>query len=293
MNIKVAYLLLVHKEPDQVNAFLEQLSSYGDCDIYLHIDKKSSWMINAIKPSRNVYIFSEYDVRWGSFETVKAAILLMKEACRSRKDYTHIYLGSGQDLMVKKGFYEFLKSNPDKIYLKILREITKNRRACSLHRIKWPRKLMIRNDWHLYRFIRIAMQALCTAGINVLPNKKIIDKSTRFYEGWTWFIAPYDVMKYIVSYVENNPEFVDYFEDSLASDTIFFQTIIMNSEYRDSVNDTLMYIRFGKTFGTWNHPFIIRKTDNDAIEAGNFYFARKFDFNDRETCRFYAKKPFE
>ena len=289
--IKMAYLILVHKNPEQVNMFIEQLLNYGDCDIYIHVDKKAENIIPDIRKDNRIYVVSKYSVSWGSFEIVKAAIELMKMVTNSRMDYTHMYFGSGQDLLVKKGLYEYLSKNRDKIFLRINGKIDNSRRASARYRICWPHKLMIRNDLHPYRFIRIAMQFLCKFGIVVRPNKKTIKNKVTFYEGRTWFIAPIDVLEYIVDYVKNNPDYVDFWENSLASDLMFFQTIIMNSRYVGNVEDELMYVKFGETFSTMNHPLTITMDDVEKIDDGNFYCARKFEISEsQESIEYYLRR---
>lgn len=288
--IKMAYLLLVHKNPEQVNMFIDQLLNYGDCDIYIHVDKKAESIITDIRKDNRIHVISKYSVSWGSFEIVKAAIELMKMVTNAGVAYTHMYFGSGQDLLVKKGLYEYLLKNRDRIFLRINGEIDDSRRTSARYRICWPHKLMIRNDLHLYRFIRIAIQFLCKFGIIVRPNKKTIKNKVIFYEGRTWFIAPIDVLEYIVKYVRDNPDYVDFWEDSLASDLMFFQTIIMNSPYAGNVEDELMYVKFGEKFTTMNHPLTITMNDIDKIDDGNFYCARKFEtLEGQDAIKYYLK----
>ena len=111
-----------------------------------------------------------------------------------------------------------------------------------------------------------------------------------FYEGRTWFIAPIAVMDYIVEYVNKHVDFYDYWEDSLASDLMFFQTIIMNSPFREKIEDELMYVKFGKTFKTMNHPVTITNKDVCLIEAGNFFCARKFELEEKEAIDYFINK---
>lgn len=286
-NIKIAYLLVAHKCPEQVNSFVEQLLDYGDCDIYIHVDKKCPEMVEQIIKDDRVNVCCVYDVRWGSFEIVKAAYYLMGVAKKSGKKYTHMYFGSGQDLLVKKGLYEFLENNLGKIYIRINGEIRNSDRASARYRVCWPKRLMIRNDIHPYRFIRIALQLLCKAGIVLPANKVKLKKEVRFYEGRTWFISPIEVMEYILNYIEEYPEFVAYWENSLASDLMFFQTIIMNSPYANMVEDELMYVEFGKTFGTMNHPLTITMDTIEKVNEGHFFCARKFEWDEKEVISYY------
>lgn len=289
-DIRMAYLLVAHKCPEQVNIFVKQLLDYADCDIYIHVDKKKPEMVDQLLKHERVFVCSIYDVRWGSFEIVKAAYHLMAFARESGKTYTHFYFGSGQDLLVRKGLYEYLAKKPDKIFLRINREITNNDRASSRHRVCWPKKLMIRNDLHIYRFVRIAIQFLCRIGIVLYPNKVQLKKKIRFYEGRTWFIAPIRVMDYILEYIKSNPDYVAYWEDSLAADLMFFQTIIMNSPYAGEIEEELMYVEFGQTFRTMNHPLTITMNTVKRIESGNYYCARKFEWNEKDTIEYYLEK---
>lgn len=288
--IRIAYLLVAHKCPEQVNLFINQLLNYGDCDVYVHVDKKNPKLQEDIIKSPRVFTCSIYDVRWGSFEIVKAAIKLMKMAVSSGKSYSHMYFGSGQDLLVKKGMYDYLEAKPEKVFLHIVGEIKNSDRESARYRVCWPHKLMIRNDLHLYRFIRIAIQLLCKSGIVISKNRKTLKKQVRFYEGRTWFIAPYEVLKYLVNYLQDNPDYVDYWEDSLASDLMFFQTIIMNSPFASNVEDELMFVKFGKTFSTMNHPLTVSIDMEKEIEHGNYFCARKFEIKEIDTIHYYIEK---
>lgn len=281
----MAYLLTCHKNPEQLNMFIKQLISYGDCDVYIHIDSKNKEMSEKIYNSDRVYCYSKYDVSWGSVEIVLAGLFLMKMALQSGKNYTHMYFGSGQDLLVKRGLYEHLEETNKSVYIHIKRKVYASDRAAARYKLEWPRKLMIRNDYHIYRFIRIGFQILHGMGIDVYPNKKELKRKVDFYEGRTWFIAKKEVIEYIVEYIKKNPDYMNYWERSLAADLMFFQTIIMNSPYKDDIDEELMYVNFGKTFGTMNHPKTIMLDDLIKIEKGQWFCARKFELYECKESR--------
>ena len=281
----MAYLLLCHKNPKQINIFINQLLRYGDCDIYIHMDIKSKSLCNQIKKNERVHCFSKYNVRWGSFEIVLAGLYLMKKAIDSNNTYTHFYFGTGQDLLVKNGLYDYLGQSSADAFIHIKGEITNNNRAAARYLISWPKKLMIRDDWHPYRFIRIAIQLLCSVGIKTYPNKEKLLQTPKFYEGHTWFIAKNEVIKYIVDYCSEHKDYVNYWKNSLASDLMFFQTIIMNSPYKDNLEDELMYVNFGKTFGTMNHPLTITMENCKELKNGKWFCARKFETEESELSK--------
>lgn len=298
-NVRLAYLILAHKCPEQVSTFINQLLDYGDCDVYVHVDKKNQELFTSLKEKyetldllddRQVYICSIYDVRWGSFEIVKAALELMRMVHSSGRRYTHMYFGSGQDLIVKKGLYEYLGNKLGVTFIRIEKEVTNMDRKSAKFRVRWPRKLMIRDDLHPYRFIRGAMQFLCGWGIVIHKNRRKLKREVHFYEGRTWFIAPYEILEYIIKYTDKYPDYVEFWEDSLASDLMFFQTLIMNSPYSKKIEDELMYVEFGKTFATNNHPVRITEETMKKIKDGNYFCARKFEWEeDQEIIRRYIK----
>ncbi|WP_346663321.1 beta-1,6-N-acetylglucosaminyltransferase [uncultured Merdimonas sp.] len=281
----MAYLLTCHKNPEQINMFIKQLLSYGDCDVYIHVDSKNKEIVKKIYSNERVHCYSKYDVRWGSVEIVLAGLYLMKKALESGIDYTHMYFGSGQDFLVKKGLYEHLEKTNKSVYIHINGKVKTRDRAAARYKIEWPRKLMIRNDFHIYRFVRIAFQMLHRIGIDIYPNKKILKNKVDFYDGHTWFIAKTEVIRYILDYVQKNPDYIKYWAKSLAADLMFFHTIIMNSPYKNDTAEELMYVNFGKTFGTMNHPSTVKVNDLKKIETGNWYCARKFELYESEASR--------
>ncbi|MTI80465.1 MAG: hypothetical protein FH758_06200 [Firmicutes bacterium] len=290
-NKKIAYLLVVHKSPNQVNLFLEQLLNIGDCDIYIHVDTKSDNIMPQLKKDKKIHIYSEFDVKWGSFEIVESAIFLMRKIQELGKTYEYIYFGSGQDLITRNGLLGYLDENKGNIFIQIDdKPIKNNDRRSSRFNVKWPKKLLIRNDLHLYRFVRIFISILCKFGINLFPNKKRLKKELTFYQGRTWFIIPYEVMIYINNYLTENGNYIDFWRDSLASDLMFFQTLIMNSPYKNKVHDELMYVQFGTKFRNMNHPHTITIDDIEKLKKSNKYFARKFEEKeDYEVIKYYLK----
>lgn len=283
-NVKIAYLLLVHSNVEQINLFVNQLLNYGECDIYIHVDKKNEKLLDKITKADRIKCVSIYEVNWGSSEIVKATIELMKLARNSNNTYSHIYFGSGQDLLIKKGLYEYLRNNPDNIFIKIENKVESSDFGAARFMICWPRWTMVRGNSSIKRYIRQCLFVLFKFGIKIFPNKKKLAREVVFYRGRTWFIAPWKILDYILNYLEQNPDYLEFWEDSLAPDLMFFQTLIMNSPYSSDVLDELMYVKFGETFKTKNHPLLITLDMIKEIENENYYCARKFDLSkDKEV----------
>lgn len=118
VDLKIAYMLIVHKNPEQVNMFIRQLLADEQADIYIHIDRKSMvGMADRIIANPRVTRTSENIlVTWGDISMVDAELALLREVMNSGKKYDFVCLRTGQDLMVKKGYKEYLAERKGKAF---------------------------------------------------------------------------------------------------------------------------------------------------------------------------------
>ena len=72
---KIAVMMTVHKNDEQVNRLINHLSK--DFDIFVHIDQRSSLKI---RESGNVFVYKKHKVYWGSFNQIIATLYLLKKA---------------------------------------------------------------------------------------------------------------------------------------------------------------------------------------------------------------------
>ena len=113
MAVKIAIMMLVHKNEHQTQRLINHLSQ--DFDVLVHIDKRSK--LNIVE-RENVFIYKKYRTYWGSFNQIIATLYLLEKAFE--KGYDRYLLISAQDLPIKtneeiKYFFE----NNDKEYLDI------------------------------------------------------------------------------------------------------------------------------------------------------------------------------
>ncbi|WML47821.1 beta-1,6-N-acetylglucosaminyltransferase [Neobacillus sp. PS3-34] len=280
---RTAYILQIHKNPNQVNKFIKQIISEEVADVFVHLDRKKYDQLKIeVLRSRGVYILQDsIDVKWGDISQVDATLLLIREVLATGKDYDFICFRSGQDMLVKNGFKEFLLNNKNKIFMNAYYVDRKEPHAAFVN-VKWPlstRKLYI-NSFHPNRVIRRLIACLYGYGWNLLPNKNPLPKNFSIYNGSNWFCIPIDVAKYILEFINDNKWYYETFKNSLVPDEFFFQTIIMNSKYKSEViNNNLMYIKFGESLKSRNNPITLKMEHIDTIQSSNKFFARKFDEN--------------
>lgn len=275
---RTALILQVHKNPEQINTFINQLISDDQADVYIHIDKKKYDELNSkIVKHKNVIILQQsIDVYWGDISQVDATILLLRKVLESKKKYDFICLNSGQDLLVKQDLKDYLLIHNNNIFMTV-REFRKDK--LSLIKIRWPKITRRRyNAFHPFRLLRTLIFRLYNRGINLLPNSKSFPAEYSFYKGSSWFCMPLEVARYVSEFTIDNKWYYDFFKDSLIADEMFFQTLIMNSKYKsDVVNSNLMYLKWGGTLKTKNHPLNLTIDDIDKIKDSQNFFARKFD----------------
>ncbi|MGG1676768.1 beta-1,6-N-acetylglucosaminyltransferase [Neobacillus sp. NRS-1170] len=287
-----AFILQVHKNPEQVNLFINQLIHEKLADVYVHIDQKSyKYMYNKIVKSPNVKILENcINCEWGDISQVDTTILLLKEVLASKKNYDFICLRSGQDLLVKEGFKEFLDENRNSVFLDIRNISYKNLGAMK---INWPKVTIRRyNNMHPYRIYRRILQDLYRKGINLFPNTKYWPEDFKFYCGSQWFNIPLNVAAYIIDFLNENKWYYKYFENTLIPDEWFFHTIIMNSHFQSEVvSNNLVYLRMGETLSETNSPVCLTTKDISFIEDSNQFFARKFDeTTDNNVIKYFTNK---
>lgn len=289
---RTAYILQIHKNPNQVNTFINQLISDERADVYIHIDKRS---FNEIYPQiiKSPYVkILEQSIHceWGDISQVDTTLMLLREVLASKNEYDFVCLRSGQDLLVKNGYKDFLFEHKDKLFLNH-RKVGKEN--LGLMMIKWP-KIMRRRytNAHPIRIFRRILLSLYGKGIKLFTNKKNWPLDYSFYKGSQWFAVPFEAAKYMIQFLDKNEWYYQFFEDSLIPDESFFHTLIMNSPYRHNViNNNLLYLKWGETLSERNSPQDLTTEDIQLIEQSEQFFARKFDEKiDENVIEYFSKK---
>ena len=96
--MKIAYLILAHKEPQQLARLADRLSKTGD--VYIHIDKNQNFNDFALvlKDMPRVYLESKRNrVSWAGWSIVKSYIQLLSVAYNDKKNYDRFVFLTGQD----------------------------------------------------------------------------------------------------------------------------------------------------------------------------------------------------
>lgn len=284
-----AYLIMAHGEPELLRLLLHALD-YPENDLYLHIDKKVLLLqdseINNIIKLGTVHIFRQYSVAWGGDTQIKCELFLLNEAIKTIHSYYHFVSGVDIPLLTQDGIHEFFDKAP------VCNYIALNDRACLaqdfLHRIRYFRpfqnvigrvtptspvyiKIIGRIEEYILNVQRLV-------GINRIRSNPYI-----LYKGSSWFSITHECALYLCS---QKKAVIRYFGSSMGADEVFLQTMVMNSEYADTVcSNNLRYIDWseGDLPGA---PKTLCMSDYDSIISSGKVFARKFSFQkDEEVIR--------
>lgn len=279
--MKNAIIILIHKQPKQVNLFLEQLLKDTDMDIFIHINKLYDSIRSELIEDERIHVSTNnVKITWGDDNILRAILLMAKEVLDTHVDYSYILVNTGQDLLLRKGIDEFL-SKQTKIFIDGHEE-DKRRRAYVMY--KWPNcyRRLIDNKLNLYKIARRFRIEFFTL-FPILEKKTSFDTSgLKFYYNEFWCALPKEVVEFVIDYCTKNPDFLEIYYDGLVPEESFLLTLLMTSKYKKIIefdekgySKNLTYLK-GSNNG---HTHVNNVNDIGALDGSGMYFFRKFDIN--------------
>lgn len=211
------------------------------------------------------FVKKREDVKWAGYSIVKATFNGIREICESKTDYNFINFLSGQDYALKPApvLADFFKKNSGKEFMSYL-DIES----------EWQEGRLRYQKYYLADYT-FKGRYLLERIINSLTPMRRLPYGFHPYGGsMFWMLSPAAAL-YVADKVELDPKLRRFFFLSWASDEFVFQTILMNSPYREQlVNDNHRYIDWS---GGGPHPKLLRAEDFDDIKRSGMLFGRKFD----------------
>lgn len=263
--MRICYLLLCHKNEDQVCSLINQLSN-SDCDFCVHVDKK----IDRFKlPEKdNVFVVSDekrIDVSWGGMSVVIATLVLIDLALE-HGPYDYIALLSGQDYPIKSNEYinSYLEANYGSNFIDV-----------NTQDDIGYRKMKKRVDLYYPAFMRkrtILSRVLKKLYVLCCPIRRKVPLA--FSYGSQWWILTQNCVAWIREYIDKHPDLIDFFKNSLVPDESFFQMLFLESPYSKTQHEFQTYLEWDYS---GNHPRVLKEIDVPMLLKRHELFARKFD----------------
>ncbi|NTU53788.1 MAG: beta-1,6-N-acetylglucosaminyltransferase [Chlorobiaceae bacterium] len=273
--MKQGILVTAFKEPEWLERVIIRLS--GEFSFFIHVDAKSSREVRegfhalACK-YENVAVFSNYKVNWGGNNHLKAILLLVEKALESGTGYCHLI--TGQDYPIKSSDFLIGEGLKGVNYLHSL----------PLPRDDWKDggydRLVYYNFFDLFdgrtRWGRRMIHYL--VGIQrILSYKRGIPANLKLFCGNTYWSLDRECLEYAMGYAAAHPAFMKQFNHSFCSEEFFFQTVLMNSPFKEKiVNDDRRFIVW--EFRDGSNPANLDQRDVEQVLASPAYFMRKISY---------------
>ncbi len=280
--MKLAYIIQAHKGFNQLKILVDTLSR--NSDVYLHIDKKSQQLYQELRgqynKSENIFIITDrVSVNWSGFSQVEATLNLLKAT--QGKGYDYITLLSGQDFPIKshEEIVSYLRENPKREFVHIAHDY-ENYRWRLLRYSPWGENPNIR------RFPLNKINSIYIKFQNLFNVQNPFFKNQDIYMGSSWFTITNGATEYILDNI--TPELIENYKKTTCADEHFFQTLLMNSKFKDRVEEyNLTYIDWSE--GNPN-PKTLTIEDYPKLKESSKLFARKFDIEvDKEVLEKFIK----
>ncbi len=281
--MKIAYLILAHKYPQQLQRLLNRLDS-PNCEFFVHIDKKSG--ISSFKGMHSEFskikFIKREDGQWGRIGIIRAIINGLKMVPEKQFDYICLVTGQCYPVKSKDAIENFFKSNYGKSYISHF--------PLPSPKTDWPNGGLDRIE--RYHFYLEKSRTFPPDRPSTTLQGKVLDnifklyfkmprqfpEYVRPYGGSAFFALTMDNVSYILDFLKKHPDYMKYHKYTISADEIFFQSILLSSENKrvsGIVCDDLRYVDWNKPV----RPAILGKEDFNAIINSGKLFARKFDMN--------------
>lgn len=259
--VKIAYLIAVHRHLELFKRVFRAV--YDPADYFLiHVDRKTDAGYHAavaefLRPYPNASVLLSRRIDWGAWNMVDLQIRGMHQLLNKADDWSFFTNLSGQCFPLKP---------PAQIRAELAAKPSRNFLDVSDLEQVWPAGLArVRYYWvkipglHIRRPVR-------------LPIRRRFPAGTRPYHGSSWFTLSRTFCEYVV-HSPDVKRFMDFYRWTVCADEGFFQTVLMHSPFRDTVEPHRRAIIWtgGSSPKTWT------LADRDALLACNDWYARKFD----------------
>jgi hypothetical protein len=269
--MKFAILIVTYTSAAQTKRMIQQLNN-GEFDFYIHLDKKIDMETHrALFDMPNVYFVDHrIDIKWAGYSTVEGILSGIRHITATGIKYDFISLISGQDYPIKSAGYisDFLRRNKGKEFI-FFRDFD----------TEWAEA---KGRIDRYHFTDMSFKGRYTVEriVNLLLPKRKFPLDIKLLGAETFWTLSQECAEYVTHFIDANPRLSRFLKFAWGSDEFIFQSIIMNSPFRDRVvNNHYRYINWPPVGA---RPNIFVAADFERIMAADSLFARKFDIRTDE-----------
>ncbi|HUJ10925.1 MAG TPA: beta-1,6-N-acetylglucosaminyltransferase [Verrucomicrobiae bacterium] len=284
--MNLAYLITAHKNPGQLVRLVERLNCDGT-SFFVHVDKGTDeatyrHMVDGLKPRPDVHFLTKrFQCHYMTlFSAVQAVVRGIDELLLSGTPFDYVIYLTGQDYPIKtnRQIKTALKNAKGRSFLSYLPLPFEGTHPAGGRIIQNASRI---ECWHAHLFghyLRLPLRGssrFCRAANLMLPKQRRFPRGFQPYGGWAYWCLARQHVLYVHHFVKAHPSFVRFFRFVKSADEICFQTILLNSLFKNRmINDDLRYV-------DWStedcHPKLLRQDDLGPLISSPKLFARKFD----------------
>jgi hypothetical protein len=259
---RIAYIVSAYKLPAQLERLLRRLAGPG-MTFAVHVDHKTKRRVWEEMVSRcrdlDVAWLPRHRSHWGGFGHVRATLKGIDHFMGNGVPFDYAVLLTGQDYPLRSpaAIARFLGDAGGRSYMRH-------------RRLPWPpwgkRGGLDRiEDWHVITYRRLHL---------ALPLRRRLPYGLEPWGGSAYWCLSSRLVHFVHGYLREHPGYVPFFEHVFVPDELFFQTMIMNSDLRDTVeNEDLRYLEWSREPA----PAVLTEADLPKLLEAPQLFARKFD----------------
>lgn len=266
--MKVAFLILTYKYPEQLDKLIE-IMSIDEFTFFVHLDKKIEYKSFEFISERSnvIFIKNRVEVTWGSSSMNNAIVESYKEILE-HDEYDYINVITSHHLP--------LKPSGD-----ILKHLSDNKGSQFLNAVPYD----IENSWWKRcekRILKYSFVGLKFRGkhrieylINSIIHKRTLPSDYIIAGSPSSYFLTSECVKYILNEFNINKKLIRFFKYVWGPDEFIFATLLYNSKFKEKISDCLAYIEFKEEND--GHSKIMHTSDYDKLKKSGKLFAKKFD----------------
>lgn len=280
-DVKIAFLLLVHKDPEAVIEQAEALIAHGDC-VAIHADRRMpeaefARIAAALKPNDKVAFARRVRCGWGEWSLVQATLNMIETARGAFTGVTHYYLLSGDCYPIKsRGYFEQALRASDCDTIECADFFTSGwiKTGLSEERLIYRHWFNERKrPWLFYRSMDLQRR---------LGLQREVPERMGMRIGSQWWCLRASTIEAVLAFMKRRREVVRFFRTTWIPDETFFQTLVPHLVPGDEIRaHPPTYL----IFSDYGMPVVFQNDHYDFLRGRGRFFARKLSVSARDLRR--------